>query len=131
MKFAFKNLDVWVKAVDFAVEILDIIEDIDSVRKHYRLFEQIEASSTSIPMNIAEGKGRYSKKEFIHYLYISRGSLYETMTLLEIFRRKKWISDIQFSRLEKSGVEIAAMIKGLINSINREAQGSKLSKKRC
>ena len=129
MKFAFKNLDVWVKAVDFAVEILDIIEDIKSVRKHYRLFEQIEASSTSIPMNIAEGKGRYSKKEFIHYLYISRGSLYETMTLLEIFRRKKWISDIQFSHLEKSGVEIAAMIKGLINSIGREAESSRLKAK--
>ena len=62
MKFAYKNLDVWVKAVDFAIEILDIVENIDSVRKHYRLFEQIEASSTSIPMNIAEGKGRYSKK---------------------------------------------------------------------
>ncbi|MBI5605158.1 MAG: four helix bundle protein [Deltaproteobacteria bacterium] len=43
-------------------------------------------------MKIAEGKGRFSKKEFVQYLYIARGSLYETMTLLEIFKRRNWIS---------------------------------------
>ena len=37
---------------------------------HYRLLEQIESSSTSVSMNLAEGKGRYSKKEFIQYCYI-------------------------------------------------------------
>ena len=89
MTFAYENLEVWNKAVDFAVEVIDTVENISTGRKHYRLLEQIEASSTSIAMNIAEGKGRFSKKEFVQYLYISRGSLYETMTLLEIFRRKK------------------------------------------
>ncbi|MBW2610138.1 MAG: four helix bundle protein, partial [Deltaproteobacteria bacterium] len=62
-------------------------------------------------MNIAEGKGRFSKKEFKHYLYISRGSLYETMTLLEILRRKRWVSDQQYAQLESDGKEIASMIK--------------------
>ncbi len=127
MKFAFQNLEVWVKAVGFAIEVLEMVENFDSTRKHYRLFEQIEASSTSIPMNIAEGKGRYSKKEFIHYLYISRGSLYETMTLLEIFHRKEWISNTQLSHFEKEGVEIAAMIKGLINAIRRGAESQRPS----
>lgn len=117
MKFAYQNLDVWNRAIDFAVNVIDIIDNISSNRKHYRLFEQIEASSTSIAMNIAEGKGRFSKKEFAHYLYISRGSLYETMTLLEIFRRKKWMNDNQYFQLENEGIEIASMIKGLINSI--------------
>jgi four helix bundle protein len=68
-------------------------------------------------MNIAEGKGRFSKKEFIQYLYISRGSLYETMTLLEIFRRMAWISDDHYSQLEEKGKEIASMLKGLIKSL--------------
>jgi four helix bundle protein len=71
-------------------------------------------------MNIAEGKGRFSKKEFVQYLYISRGSLYETMTLLEIFRRKKWISNENYSRIEKQAKEIASMLKGLINSISNK-----------
>jgi four helix bundle protein len=117
MKFAYENLEVWNKAVDFAVDVIDAVEKISTDRKHYRLLEQIEACSTSIAMNIAEGKGRFSKKEFVHFLYISRGSLYETMTLLEVFRRKKWITDSEYAKLEKDGIEIAAMIKGLINSI--------------
>ena len=117
MKFGYEDLEVWNKAAEFAVEVIDLVENITTHRKHYRLLEQVEASSASVSMNIAEGKGRFSKKEFVQYLYISRGSLYETMTLLEIFRRKKWISDKDYSRLASDGKQIASMLKGLINSI--------------
>jgi len=117
VKFGYEDLDVWNKAVEFAVEVIELVENISTHRKHYRLLEQVEASSASISMNIAEGKGRFSKKEFVQYLYISRGSLYETMTLLEIFRRKKWISEKGYSKVEIDGKQIASMLKGLINSI--------------
>jgi four helix bundle protein len=117
MRFAFEDLDVWNKSVDFAVDVIDTVDDISTGRKHYRLLEQIEASASSIPMNIAEGKGRYSKKEFAHYLYIARGSLYETITLLIIFRRKKWITKDRYIALENSGKEIASMLMGLIKSL--------------
>lgn len=116
-KFGYENLDVWNRAVDFAVKVIELVEIIDTGRKHYRLLEQIESSSTSVSMNLAEGKGRNSKKEFIQFCYIARGSLYETMTLLEIFRRKNWITDSAYSELEKEGIEITSMIKGLINSL--------------
>ena len=119
MKFAYEKLEVWNNAIEFTGKVIDVVEDIDTDRKHYRLLQQIESSSASVPMNIAEGKGRYSKKEFIQYLYISRGSVYETMTLLEIFRRKNWTPTHAYSKLEKIGVEIASMIKGLINSIRQ------------
>ena len=62
MKFAHENLEVWHRAVDFAVQVIDTVERIETGRKHYRLMEQIEACSTSISMNLAEGKGRNSKK---------------------------------------------------------------------
>ena len=75
MKFAHEDLSVWSKAVDFSVNVINLVETIDTVRKHYRLLEQIEASSTSVAMNIAEGKGRFSKKEFKQYLYIKRITL--------------------------------------------------------
>jgi four helix bundle protein len=120
MKFGYEDLDVWDKAVEFAVEVIELVENIFTSRKHYRLLDQVEASSTSVSMNVAEGKGRYSKKEFIQYLYIARGSLYETMTLLEIFRRKKWVSGDQYSRIETDGKEIASMLKGLIKSISNK-----------
>jgi len=120
MKFGYEDLDVWNRAVDFAVKVIELVETVDTGRRHYRLFEQIEASSTSVSMNLAEGKGRNSKKEFVQFCYIARGSLYETMTLLEIFRRKKWITDTEYLQHEKEAIEIVSMIKGLINAIMKE-----------
>lgn len=98
--------------------LLDLLKQSIPGRKHYRLLEQIEAASTSIAMNLAEGKGRNSKKEFIQFCYIARGSMYETMTLLEIFRRKNWITGSAYPELEQEGIKIASITKGLINSLH-------------
>jgi len=100
-----------------ANDVIDLVDHLKTDRKHYRLIEQLEAAVTSIPMNIAEGKGRESKKEYIHFLYISRGSLYETLTLLEIFQMRNWIKTEAFQKLENQSAEIAKMLNGLINSI--------------
>jgi four helix bundle protein len=64
VKFSFEDLEVWQKAVDFAYAVIRLAEEIQTGRKHYRLREQLEAAATSIALNIAEGKGRYSRKEF-------------------------------------------------------------------
>jgi len=61
MKFGFEDLVVWERATDFADQVIDLVEDLDTNRKHFRLIEQLEAASTSIAMNIAEGKGRFQK----------------------------------------------------------------------
>ena len=118
-EFAFKDLLVWQKSVDFANLAISMTESLNSSQKHYRLIEQLETASTSVAMNIAEGKGRISKKEFIQFLYIARGSLYETITLAIIFQKRNWISQEQLNQLEKEALEIASMLKGLINSINK------------
>ena len=118
-KFVFEDLDVWQKAVEFSRKIIDLTETIETNRKHYRLFEQLESASTSIALNIAEGKGRYSKKEFIQFLYIARGSLYETITILIIFNKNGWIDETTLKELKAFGNEIGKMISSLINSIKR------------
>jgi four helix bundle protein len=116
-RFFFEDLAVWQKAVEFTSAIIDLIEQIDTSRKHYRLIEQLESASASIALNIAEGKGRFSKKEFIQFLYIARGSLYETITLLKIFNKKSWITNDQLEKAENSADEIGKMLSGLIKSI--------------
>jgi four helix bundle protein len=116
-RFSFEDLEVWQRAVEFAKMVIELTEKIDTGRKHYRLIEQLEAASTSIALNIAEGKGRYSKKEFIQFLYVARGSLYETITLLIIFHKKGWINDIQLEEIKNFGDEIGKMLSSLINSI--------------
>jgi four helix bundle protein len=117
MAFAFEELKVYQNALDFAVSVIGTIDEIDAPRKHYRLFEQIESSSTSISSNISEGKGRYSKKEFKQYLYIARGSLYETVTRLQIFKKLKWLNEKSYRKLYSEAEEINKMLSGLINSI--------------
>ena len=116
---AYKDLQVWQKSMDLAAQVIQIIDALDTPRKHYRLIEQLESSVTSIPMNIAEGKGRESKKEFVRFLYIARGSIYETLTLLEIFLRLAWITQEKYTDLETASIEIIRMLKGLINAINK------------
>jgi len=117
--FSFEDLDVWQKAVDFADKVISTIDELNTDRKHFRLIEQMESAVTSIALNVAEGKGRFSKKEFIQFLYIARGSLFETITLMEIFKRKNWISDIQYVDFRNKGNEIGKMLSSLINSIKR------------
>lgn len=118
---SFKDLIVWQKSLEFANEVIDLAEKMNTERRHYRLIEQLEAASTSIAMNIAEGKGRSSRKEFRHFLFIARGSLYETVTLLEMFKLRNWIELDQFAVLEEKSIEIAKMLNSLINAIKSDA----------
>ena len=117
IKFAFEDLDVWKKAVEFADKVISVVEDLDTDRKHYRLLEQAESSVTSISLNIAEGKGRFSKKEFVQFLYIARGSLYEVVTLLIIFHRKGWITEETLMHLKEDADHIGKMLTSLANSV--------------
>jgi len=117
--FVFQKLDVWQKAVDFANDVIDASESLDTARKHFRLVEQLESASTSIALNIAEGKGRYSKKEFIQFLYIARGSLYESITQLIVFHRCNWISASDLQKMKLLSIEIGKMISSLIKALKK------------
>jgi four helix bundle protein len=118
-KFSFEDLEVWKKAVEYSTAVLLLTEKVSTNRKHERLIAQLEASVVSIASNIAEGKGRYSKREFIQYLYIARGSLYESVTQLIIFQRCGIIADEELNQMRSVSTEIAKMLSSLISSIRR------------
>lgn len=119
IEFGYEKLLIWQRSLEWADRVLSIAENIETERKHYRLIEQVESSCTSVPMNIAEGKGRFSKKEFVHFLYIARGSLYETMILLEIFLKRQWVSHEEFIIVKSETREIAKMLNAFINSLKK------------
>ena len=108
--FSFEDLKVWQKAVDFAEGVIRLIGEMETPKKHYRLVEQLEAASTSVAMNIAEGKGRQTTKEFIQFLYIARGSLFEVVTLLAVLNRLKWIKEDVLQNCRFKAEEISKMI---------------------
>ena len=122
IKFGFEDLAVWQKAIEFACKVIQLTEKIRTDRKHYRLIENCESAVNSIASNIAEGKGRYSKKEFIHFLYIARGSLFESITSLTIFERNQWIKHDDLQEMKLLGSEIGKMLISLINSIKKGMQ---------
>jgi len=115
--FSFQDLKVWHKAVQFAKEVIRAIDEFDAPRRHYRLIEQLESAGTSVAMNIAEGKGRQTTKEFIQFLYIARGSVFEVITLLIILQEVGWIGIEKVQELKGLGEEITKMINSLIKSM--------------
>ena len=68
----------------------------------YGLTAQMRRSAVSIPSNIAEGYGRKSTNEYIRFLYIASGSLYELQTQLEISLNLQYLSERDFERLYES-----------------------------
>lgn len=117
MPFSFEDLEVYRKTLDFCVSVIDVIDQFDLSWKHYKLIEQLELLSTSVALNISEGKGRFSKKEFKQSLCIARGSLYETVSMLKVFKKKHWLDQSQFAKLYSQAEEINRMLSGLIKSI--------------
>ena len=77
----------------------------------------MEAAETSPAQNIAAGKGRQYKKEFIQYPHIAQGSLYEVVTLNEVFRRRKLFSREDAQEVRKRCERIDRKLNGLINSL--------------
>lgn len=78
--------------------------------------------AVSIPSNIAEGYGRASTSDYIRFLNISRGSLYELETQLEISRNLNLINTDTFQATESSINEIERMLSALIRSLANNKQ---------
>ena len=114
--FPFEKLDVWQRAVELADYVLGLLERIPQ-NMHFRLVSQMEGAISSIPQNIAEGKGRQYTKEFLQYLSIAQGSLYEMITLNEVFKRKKLFSEEESKVIRDRGEEIDRKLNGLMNAI--------------
>ena len=115
-KFPFEKLEVWHLAVDFADFVLNILDSFPP-NKYSRVVGQMEAAVSSIPQNIAEGKGRQYKKEFIQYLYIAEGSLFEVLTLSEILKRRNLIREKESIEIRERAEIIDRKLHGPINSL--------------
>ena len=114
--FPFEKLDVWQLAIDLADFILNLLESFPA-NKYLRLIGQMEAAVSSIAQNIAEGKGRQYRKEFIQFLYIAEGSLFEVLSLTEIFRRRMLFSEEDAIGIREQAEVIDRKLHGLIRSL--------------
>jgi four helix bundle protein len=111
MDDALRSLKVWQRSRILAVDIYKILAKC----KDHGFKDQITRAAVSIPSNIAEGFERNSKKEFINYLRIARGSCAELRTQLYIGEDVKIIDDKTAKILQQEALEISKMLQGLIN----------------
>lgn len=115
-KHNFRKLKVYQRAIEFAVEIYKLSK-IFPKEELYGLTSQIRRAVTSISLNIAEGSGSNSEKEFKRFLEIALRSDYEVITCLEIALRLNYCETKDFDRLIAEADEIAAMITGFSKSL--------------
>jgi four helix bundle protein len=118
--FPFEKLEVWQLAVDLADFVIGLLESFPA-NKHLRLVGQMEAAVAGIPQNIAEGKGRQYKKEFIQFIYIAEGCLFEVLTLTELFKRRKLFKEQEAKEIRNRSETIDRKMHGLINSLRRRS----------
>jgi len=114
--FPFEKLEVWQLSIELAEYVLKLL-NLLPLNRHQRLIGQMETAVTSIAQNIGEGKGRQYRKEFIQFLHIAEGSLFEVITLTEIFRRIRLITLEQSEEIRKRAEIIDRKLRGLINSL--------------
>lgn len=88
--------------------------------ERYGLIDQLCRAAVSIPSDIAEGKGRLSKKEFVQMLARARGSPFEVQTQLEISRNVGFLSGDVYQQLDTLAAEVGRLPTGLITSIRRD-----------
>jgi four helix bundle protein len=116
MADAYRDLIAWRKATDLALEIYRATQKFPK-DELYGLTSQMRRAAVSAASNIAEGKGRYSRKEFAQFLYRARGSLLELETQLFIAKELHYLEALVFRRMEDRTKELGRILNGLIKSV--------------
>ena len=87
----------------------------------YGLTSQLRRAAYSVPANIVEGASRESKRDYLHFLYIARGSLSETQYFLHLAQRLGYLSSKEADDLRHQTKLTFACLHGLIRVVEREA----------
>lgn len=114
-----RKLDLWQKSVEFVVSVYNVTKSFPPDEK-FGLTSQIRRAAGSIPANIAEGAGRRSDKEFIHFLSNAQGSASEVDTHLFVASKLGFLQGNDHEELDRQLDDIGRMITGLTNHLKRK-----------
>lgn len=116
---SFRDLVVWQKAMELVTAIYRATDSFPA-REKYGLTNQLCRAAVAIPSDIAEGKGRISKKEYVQMLARARGSSYEVQTQLEIAFNLTFLNADTFEILAARAAEVGCLLNGLIAKIQQQ-----------
>ena len=114
---SYRDLTVWQKSMTLVFEVYRLIKKLPK-EELYALSSQIRRSAVSVPSNIAEGQQRNSKKEFINFLSIAKGSNAELQTQLMICVGLNYLSEEEIDTAMQLSNEVGKMLNGLIGKLS-------------
>lgn len=118
--FPFEQLEVYRLAVAFATAVYRATSDFPA-EERFGLTNQLCRAATSIGLNIAEGRGRGYDKEFIRFLLMARGSLFEVVAACEMAEQLGYLSPDKHEYLRQSAHELTAKLMSLTKKITPQS----------
>ena len=122
--FSFENLKVYQLARQLVKDVY-LLQNTFPKEERYALGDQIRRAATSITANLAEGSGRQSLKEKIRFIEIAFGSMTEVFCELQTACDLNYIKKEQLDALRPQFTEIAKMLSGLRNRIQKQTDEGK------
>jgi four helix bundle protein len=119
MQGNYEDLRVWRPAMDLVLETYRTTSSFPK-QEIYGLTSQMRRAAVSVPSNIAEGKGRFSRKELLQFLFHARGSLLELQTQITIARELGFLAAAEGEKLTALASEIGRLLNGLVNRFQDE-----------
>lgn len=113
---SYKELIVWQKSMKMDKEIYGLTSRFPDEEK-FGLISQMRRAAVSVPSNIAEGWGRSTTGSYIQFLRISRGSLYELETQLELSKNLGYVNES--GKVEGLFTEIGKMLNVLMKKLEK------------
>ncbi len=113
----YRDLVVWQKSMALVTEIYKQTKSFPK-DETYGLTSQMRRCAVSIPSNIAEGYGGNSTSDYVRFLRVAAGSLYELQTQMEISLNLRYLNKNNFDKLYESSREIERMLSSLTKKLN-------------
>lgn len=121
--FSFFDLRVYKESKDLVKSVYRLLEKFPKYET-YALGDQLRRAVVSVPSNIAEGSGRFSIKEKIHFIEIAYGSLTESLCQLDIAHDLEYISDEEFNNEKERINIIGKQLSGLRSSFQKQLESA-------
>ena len=115
---SFEYLRVWQKRIEL-VKCIYLITKEGELNRDFSLRNQLRRASVSIPTNIAEGFERYSRKEYVNFLNIAKGSAGEVRSLLRVALEIGYLEQQTYLQLYNQALNLSRMLSNQIQSINQ------------
>ena len=115
-EFYYRRLEVYKNAKTLSHEVCKLVKSYP-VDERFALCDQLRRTVMSIPINIAEGFGRFSSKEKAHFIQIAFGSLNEVMCELELSLDENYITEEQLKNIERQITTVGRQLSALHKSV--------------